>query len=260
MSRSSAPVASKGELLDWLNALLGIHYAKVEETSDGAAFCQVFDAIYPGKVKLHKVNYSAATETEMISNYKILQEVLNSQKITRNVPIETLTKGRCMAALEMLQWVKSHFDQTFTGGDYDGPGRRQEVGIRDPGESVKPAKKPVGRLTSAREPKPMKTPLRQVQIQAPPATNAKAKPIANQPPIFTPGRQSQIQTVKEQLEKTKEDNKSLTEERTFYYNKLQKVEATCQTKGGDDFASQVLAILYETDDAHGFVSPDELDI
>jgi RP/EB family microtubule-associated protein len=253
-------VASKGELLDWLNDLLGIHYTKVEETSNGAAFCQVFDVIYPGKVKLHKVNYGATAETEMISNYKIMQEVFNSQKITRNLPVETLTKGRCMAALEMLQWIKSHFDQSFTGGDYDGPGRRQEVGIRDPGESVKPVKKPVGRPTNARELKSMKTPLRQVQIQAPPATSTKAKPIANQPPAFTPGRQSQIQTVKEQLEKTKEDNKSLVEERNFYYNKLQKVEATCQTKGDDDFASQILAILYETDDAHGFVSPEELDI
>jgi hypothetical protein len=52
----------------------------------------------------------------------------------------------------------------------------------------------------------------------------------------------------------------LVEERNFYDNKLQKVEVTCQTRGDDDFASQILAILYETDDAHGFVSPDELDI
>jgi hypothetical protein len=88
----------------------------------------------------------------------------------------------------------------------------------------------------------------------------KAKPIANQLPNFTPGRQSQIQAVKDQLEKTREENKSLVEERNFYYNKLQKVEATCQTKGDDDFASRILSILYETDEAHGFVSPDELDI
>jgi hypothetical protein len=105
MSRGSAPVASKGELLDWFNALLGIHYRKVEEMSGGAAFCQVFDVICPGKVNLHKVNYNAATETEMISNYKILQEVVNSQKITRSLPVEALTKGRCIVALEMLQWI-----------------------------------------------------------------------------------------------------------------------------------------------------------
>jgi hypothetical protein len=52
----------------------------------------------------------------------------------------------------------------------------------------------------------------------------------------------------------------LVEERNFYYHKLQEVEVTCQAKGDDDFASQILAILYETDDAHGFVSPDEPDI
>jgi hypothetical protein len=134
MSRGSAPVASKRELLDLLNGLLNIHYRKVKETSDGAAFCQVFDVICPGKVNLHKVNYNAATETEMILNYKILQEVFNSQKIICSLPVYTLTKGRCIAALEMLQWIKSHLDQSFTIRDYDGPGRSQEVEIRDPGK------------------------------------------------------------------------------------------------------------------------------
>jgi RP/EB family microtubule-associated protein len=66
-----------------MNTLLGTHYTKVEETSNGAAFCQILDALVPGKVKLHKVNYNAITEPEMVANYKILQEVLNSENVSR---------------------------------------------------------------------------------------------------------------------------------------------------------------------------------
>jgi RP/EB family microtubule-associated protein len=98
-----ATVASRGELLDWLNALLGIHSTKVEEMSHGVAFCQILDALDPNKVKLYKVNFNAVAEVEMILNYRIMQEVFNFASIPLNIPIESLIKGRCQAAFEMLQ-------------------------------------------------------------------------------------------------------------------------------------------------------------
>jgi RP/EB family microtubule-associated protein len=252
-STTSTYNASRGELLDWMNGLLGIHYTKVEEASNGAALCQIFDVLYPTKVKLHKVNFNAITEPEMISNYKILQEVFNSERISRNIPVEVLIKGRCQAALEMLQWVKGYFDQNFTGSAYNGSHRRQEVGIKDPGDNSKAIKKPFSRpAATSRAPKPTATPAAARQVQIAPATAIKSKQ--------TPRPPGQLQLAKEELEKAKKDNQSLAEERNFYYDKLQRVEALCQTHGDDDFANEILAILYETDEARGFVSPDELDI
>jgi hypothetical protein len=40
---------SRSDLLQWLNEVLEINYAKLDEASNGAAFCQVIDAIFPGK-------------------------------------------------------------------------------------------------------------------------------------------------------------------------------------------------------------------
>ena len=37
----------KNELLNWLNELLGLNYSKVEQCANGAAYCQIMDAIYP---------------------------------------------------------------------------------------------------------------------------------------------------------------------------------------------------------------------
>lgn len=37
----------KGELLSWLNDILDINYTKVEQCANGAAYCQVMDAIFP---------------------------------------------------------------------------------------------------------------------------------------------------------------------------------------------------------------------
>ena len=35
------------ELLQWINELCETDYAKIEVCSDGIAFCQIIDAIYP---------------------------------------------------------------------------------------------------------------------------------------------------------------------------------------------------------------------
>jgi RP/EB family microtubule-associated protein len=250
---NSAYTTSRGDLLDWLNTLLGINYVKVEEASNGAAFCQILDAIFPGKVKLYKVNYNAFSEPEMISNYKILQEVFNAEKIQRNIPVETLTKGRCMAALEMLQWIKAYFDQNYSGGEYDGQGRRNQSGIRDPGDLAKKTKKSSNNATvKTSRSKPTRT-----IVTTPKQQGGIGAPSSQTPGRFVP---SQNQNLKDQIERLKKENQHLVDERNFYYEKLQKVESLCQMRENDQFANQVLGVLYETDAERGFVSPDQLDI
>ena len=52
---------------------------------------------------------------------------------------------------------------------------------------------------------------------------------------------------------------NLERERDFYYMKLREVEILCQQHEGEDvpFLTQVLEILYKTDDADEFVNPEE---
>lgn len=122
----------RGELLEWLNDLLKINYIKVEETSNGAAFCQIIDAIHPGTVALGRVNFNATQGFEMTQNYKILQDSFNRNQITQYIDVVTLTKGKYMAALELLQWIHGYYEQTGPHPEYDAVARRAEAKCKAP--------------------------------------------------------------------------------------------------------------------------------
>ena len=139
----------RGELLNWLKDLLSINYEKIEQTSNGAAYCQIIDAIHPGTVNLGRVNYNANQGFEMTQNYKVLQDAFKKNHITQYIDVLTLTKGKYMAALEMLQWMHGYYQQTGPHGEYDAVARRREVKIADPAPLEKdPTKKTSGFPTS----------------------------------------------------------------------------------------------------------------
>ena len=58
------------ELMSWMNSFLRIDYTKVEEFSDGIAYCQVVDALLPGSVPLHKLAFHPRNREDKI-RYKV---------------------------------------------------------------------------------------------------------------------------------------------------------------------------------------------
>lgn len=52
----------KGELLAWLNDLLDLNYTKVEQCANGAAYCQIIDAVFPVRSpgRFHAITHRAA--------------------------------------------------------------------------------------------------------------------------------------------------------------------------------------------------------
>jgi RP/EB family microtubule-associated protein len=121
---------SKRVLLNWLEEFFAIRYSKVEEAATGAIHCQILDAIFPGKVPLHKVNFNATQEYQYVQNFKILQNLFNKENITKHIPVEKLVKAKYQDNLEMLQWMKHFFETRYTGQAYEGKARREEAMAR----------------------------------------------------------------------------------------------------------------------------------
>ncbi|OHT08395.1 Microtubule-associated protein RP/EB family member 1C [Tritrichomonas foetus] len=134
----------RAELLEWVNELLQLDYNKVEDTSNGAAFCQIIDSIHPGTVALGRVNYNAVSESEMVENYKILQDAFDKNGITQYMDVPTLIKGRYMAALELFQWIHGYYEQVGGNPDYDAVARRKQTRCKEPNARGRINKKPAG--------------------------------------------------------------------------------------------------------------------
>jgi len=247
-------MTSKSQLLAWINEFLGLSYTHIEQTCSGVVALQTMDAVYPGAVPLHKVNFNAKVEYEFIKNLKVLQAVFVKLSVPKEIEIEKLTKGKYQDNLEFMQWLKTFCDANYKGG-YDAVARRQHA-IAAAAKGEKEHKEARPRLldvsntmaseNDAPNPTPTKPPVKDAAPKAPasnrthPPATTPAAPLASRgatapPTLPSPGHglagamtpvqfQRRVDALSKQLAEQKERADIAEKQRNFFYGKLRNIE------------------------------------
>mmetsp|Transcript_35282 Transcript_35282/g.64546 ORF Transcript_35282/g.64546 Transcript_35282/m.64546 type:complete len:287 (+) Transcript_35282:156-1016(+) len=267
---------SRSELLSWVNNTLDLHLSKVEQCANGAVYCQVIDVCHPGGVTMKRVNWMARPEHEAIPNYKVLQQAFDRCKIDKHVDVDKLVRGKYQDNLEMLQWIKTYFDRTYAGADYDGPSRRfgELPEWAQPKDGVV-RRKEIPASPPTRQGYPMRTEdgdrssgdIRQANRES--RTSVGSRPSSSgygggaPPGARAVNNGSEHQRLKEEHERMKEELvdlkitvDGLETERDFYFQKLRDIEILCQALEAmpnpnitvEKFVEDVQRVLYAKDD------------
>jgi len=246
------------ELLNWLNDLLKLDYTKVEQVCSAAALCQIMDAIYPGQVALHKVNFNAKQEYEYINNFKVLQTTFDKFAVDKAIDVGKLVKGKYQDNLEFLQWMKRYYDLHSSDAEYDAVERRKQAsGGKAPAQTSsvpKTVQKPAATKAPKAAPAPAKT------------TAVAPKPAPSKMTTSTPKKDTKVgtapakdggkvQELSQQVAELKLTSEGLEKERDFYFAKLRDIEINCQSADqSSELVQSLLRILYATDDQQEFVT------
>ncbi|KAM3727975.1 Microtubule-associated protein RP/EB family member [Dirofilaria immitis] len=235
---------SRNELLAFVNSSLRSNFTRIEELSSGAAYCQLTELLFPGKISLKKVKWNSRNEIDWITNWRILQTAWKDLGVKKAVPVERLLRSKFQDNFEFLQWFKKFFDANYDGHPYDALLARS-------GEPL-PAS-----WTISSKSFPSKA---RVVVGNNPANKPARKDLCNVGRGTASEKTNDIALQRKYellIQQLKEDLIELTKQRNFYYDKLRKVEVLCQE--AEDSSTicreEVLRILYETQE--GFVVIDE---
>lgn len=238
----SAYFVGRNEILTWINNRLQLNLSRIEEAASGAVQCQMMDMTYPGVVPMHKVNFDAKTEYDMIQNYKVLQEVFNKLKIAKHLEVNRLVKGRPLDNLEFLQWLKRYCDSVNGGimNENYNPVERRSKGGKD--RHPKGAQKISKSLQSSN--------LHNPGSGDTVGLNKTSGPKQGRPYAAAAGaNSSEVQALSKEITDLKLSVDLLEKERDFYFAKLRDIEVLCQTSELEEvpIAVAVKKILYAAD-------------
>lgn len=240
----SAYFVGRNEILGWINATLQLNLSRVEEAASGAVQCQMMDMTYPGIVPMHKVNFDAKTEYDMIQNYKVLQDVFNRLKIEKHIEVNRLVKGRPLDNLEFLQWLKRYCD-SINGGimneDYNPVERRTKGGKE---RNIKGSQKNFKSLqTNSSLNSGLSDGMGSNKISV--ARQGKSSGVATGANYSV-----EIHAMTKEITELKLSVDLLEKERDFYFAKLRDVEILCQTPELENLtlAVGIKKILYCADE------------
>jgi len=243
------------ELLNWLNEFLQLDYKKVEQVCSGSAYCQLMDALNPGKVPLHKVNFNAKFDYEFIKNFAVLQEVFTKVGIEKKIEVPVLVKGKFQDNLEFLQWMKKYFDMHYGGDPYDAIGRRQTSGkgavkgsspAKKTTSNIKPSDKPVAKAPGTAS-KGTSLP---IKAASPVGKSTKAPAVAAPvaPATQSGDKGQRVQQLELQVEELQTIAAEVEKERDFYFAKLRDIEVLCQSADQNELTEAIFNILSASDE------------
>ncbi|KAJ0988332.1 hypothetical protein J5N97_006688 [Dioscorea zingiberensis] len=230
----SAYFVGRNEILSWINATLQLSLSRIEEAASGAVQCQMMDMVHPGVVPMHKVNFDAKSEYDMIQNYKLLQEVFNKLKIEKHMEVNKLVKGRPLDNLEFLQWLKRYCESVnggITNENYNPVERRTKVGKE---RSLRGSHKSFKSLQANNLPSRGST-------DGPKQGKAMA--------FYAEHSAEQIQELSEKIADLKLSVDNMEKERDFYFTKLRDIEILCQRPELEHLpmTTAIRKILYASD-------------
>ncbi|GLU12350.1 hypothetical protein SLE2022_290350 [Rubroshorea leprosula] len=231
----SAYFVGRNEILTWINNSLQLNLSRIEEAASGAVQCQMIDMIYPGVVPMHKVNFDAKTEYDMIQNYKVLQEVFNKLKIDKHIEVNRVVKGRPLDNLEFLQWLKRYCDSVNGGimNENYNPIERRNKTVKERNSKV-----------------PQKS---SKSLQANNMHNFASGDFASLVPkqgkASVSAASADVQALFKEITDLKLSVDLLEKERDFYFAKLRDIETLCQTPELDNLPMSIAIkkILYADD-------------
>ncbi|CAN8264149.1 unnamed protein product [Cochlearia groenlandica] len=242
----SAYFVGRSEILAWINATLQLNLSKVEEACSGAVHCQLMDSVHPGSVPMHKVNYDAKSEYEMIQNYKVLQDVFNKLKLNKHIEVSKLVKGRPLDNLEFMQWMKKYCDSVNGGQLHNYHALERREASKGGKEATKraAATQQSGKSSSlSAAPRPSSS--NGTRKHEPQSSNT-----GNHHSTKAPSKQSKpAPAYDEKITELKLYIDSLEKERDFYFSKLRDVEILCQNPETEHLplVGSVNRILYGED-------------
>ncbi|CAN4082966.1 unnamed protein product [Withania somnifera] len=250
----------RSEILSWINSTLHLNLSKVEEACGGAVHCQLMDAAHPGLVPMHKVNFDAKNEYEMIQNYKVLQDVFTKLKITKHIEVSKLVKGRPLDNLEFMQWLKRYCDSVNGGNIHSyNPLERREAckGAKEVNKRSAPSQNSTKNASTASK----HVPHRRNDVPHVSSTSQSGK-ISR--PSSSGGASAYSETERaaheQQITELKLSVDSLEKERDFYFSKLRDIEILCQCPEIENLpvVEAVKRILYAMDDDASLVDSEAM--
>eukprot|EP00240_Pyramimonas_obovata_P013122 CAMPEP_0118928844 /NCGR_PEP_ID=MMETSP1169-20130426/6002_1 /TAXON_ID=36882 /ORGANISM="Pyramimonas obovata, Strain CCMP722" /LENGTH=224 /DNA_ID=CAMNT_0006870911 /DNA_START=332 /DNA_END=1003 /DNA_ORIENTATION=- len=170
--------------LQWANSELGLSMESVEEIANGLVPCQILNKCCPKVVYMHRLKADARSESESISNYKVLQDALRYMKVAKIIDVPRLAQGRAGACIDLLTWLEK-FCKDVAAGKTDG----LVLDPRTTGRSTPRHWTPVSSRHPSPPPARMKTPR-----DEPKPRPSSAPPQAKSPPPAPPAYLAEFAT------------------------------------------------------------------